>query len=396
MYHNSPWNPRVMVAGQYLILSTIPSSKFFSCPITPYLPHFSNTFHKSTATPRGKGIIPRSRWRRSALVFAAAALLTFIIHLSFVIWATTHSNDDPSGVVRPGIGIIASGDTVLLAGSNYCMQCLIAPTRKEIDAAHAENDWLDVGIPSIRNFWRIAWKRKIVWSLLALSSFFNSVVFTSTSTNLYDVYSITPGFLPSHIYPEIYTDTTQFVYLDTRKCLDEYGTAFQSSRGDLVVVPVSDLTMTHNKLSKIKSNATWTAATLLFSSVLCWTVTALNVIKGLLMLFVAYGNTERPVLTIGDAIAMALSTKISLDATTFVSIPHDVFLYQHVTNDIRWFLAILVFTSLLIIGLRANGYQPTLPIRNPYYQRISYQYPTTITPSSQSNSSLAYGRLRWD
>ncbi|KAK1544158.1 hypothetical protein CPAR01_04791 [Colletotrichum paranaense] len=414
---------------------------------------------------RGKGIIPRSRWRRSALVFAAAALLTFIINLSFVIWATTHSSDDPSGVVRPGIGIIASGEcqrikswntgahvainiisTVLLAGSNYCMQCLIAPTRKEIDAAHAENDWLDVGIPSIRNFWRIAWKRKIVWSLLAMSSFplhllFNSVVFTSTSTNLYNVYavsvknfdeddmSLAPGFLPSHLYPRIYTDTTQFVYLDTRKCLDEYGTAFQSSRGDLVVV-VDNGTAFHGvarlgldygevehpfdwicgdsqrqwtrpscdeKLSKIKSDATWTVGTnkvvkgcysektdehckLLFSSVLCWTVTALNVIKGLLMLFVAYGNTERPVLTIGDAIvsflkdgdghtkAMALSTKSSLrklgwscDPQEFHSTRRRKFaagsLLRWMTTIALWFLAILVCTSLLIIGLRANEYQ---------------------------------------
>lgn len=173
---------------------------FINHPFVGFL--LFHPFHKSTATPwnsrsttmpffhREKGIIPRSRWRRSALVFAATALLTFIINLSFVIWATTHSSDDPSGVVRPGIGIIASGEcqrikswntgahvviniisTVLLTGSNYCMQCLIAPTRKEIDTAHAQNDWLDVGIPSIRNFWRIAWKRKIVWSLLALSSF---------------------------------------------------------------------------------------------------------------------------------------------------------------------------------------------------------------------------------
>lgn len=41
---------------------------------------------------------------------------------------------------------------------------------------------------------------------------------------------------------------------------------------------------------------------LLFSRSLCWTVTILNLIKAIMMLFVAYGSSETPILTIGDAI----------------------------------------------------------------------------------------------
>ncbi|KAK0369045.1 hypothetical protein CLIM01_13602 [Colletotrichum limetticola] len=41
---------------------------------------------------------------------------------------------------------------------------------------------------------------------------------------------------------------------------------------------------------------------LMFSKTLCWIVTTLNLVKGILMLFVAYGNSERPLLNIGDAI----------------------------------------------------------------------------------------------
>lgn len=33
--------------------------------------------------------------------------------------------------------------TTLLSASNYCMQCLSAPTRDDIDVAHARGKWLD-------------------------------------------------------------------------------------------------------------------------------------------------------------------------------------------------------------------------------------------------------------
>jgi hypothetical protein len=43
--------------------------------------------------------------------------------------------------------------------SNYCMQCLSAPTRDEINSAHAQGKWLDIGVPSIRNLTSIARKK---------------------------------------------------------------------------------------------------------------------------------------------------------------------------------------------------------------------------------------------
>ncbi|KAK1846227.1 hypothetical protein CCHR01_11121 [Colletotrichum chrysophilum] len=50
------------------------------------------------------------------------------------------------------------------------MQCLMAPTRSEINESHAKQEWMDVGIPSIRNFWRIRWKRRVLWLLFLISS----------------------------------------------------------------------------------------------------------------------------------------------------------------------------------------------------------------------------------
>lgn len=60
--------------------------------------------------------------------------------------------------------------TVLLSASNYCMQCLSSRTREEVDRAHANGMWLDIGVPSVRNLQHISWRRAITWWLLGLSS----------------------------------------------------------------------------------------------------------------------------------------------------------------------------------------------------------------------------------
>jgi hypothetical protein len=60
--------------------------------------------------------------------------------------------------------------TVLLGSSNYCMQLLVSPTRKNIDAAHQKGVWLDIGVPSIRNLRYIERKKAVTWLLLGISS----------------------------------------------------------------------------------------------------------------------------------------------------------------------------------------------------------------------------------
>ena len=60
--------------------------------------------------------------------------------------------------------------TTLLGASNYGMQCLVAPTRSEIDASHSKRQWLDIGVPSLRNLRSINRKRLFLWILLAGSS----------------------------------------------------------------------------------------------------------------------------------------------------------------------------------------------------------------------------------
>ena len=60
--------------------------------------------------------------------------------------------------------------TILLSASNYCIQCLSSPTRQEVNKAHANAEWLDIGVPSIRDLRYIGWRRIITWWLLGLNS----------------------------------------------------------------------------------------------------------------------------------------------------------------------------------------------------------------------------------
>ena len=61
-------------------------------------------------------------------------------------------------------------------------RCLSSPTRKEVDRAHANGDWVDIGILSVRNIaGRVSGKRTTVWCILLATSLpihliYNSVV----------------------------------------------------------------------------------------------------------------------------------------------------------------------------------------------------------------------------
>lgn len=122
-------------------------------------------------------------WRFGVLTCAVSTFIVFLINLFVTIWAAARYGSDN------GQQILFEGDcnhagklntalhlainilgTVLLSSSNYCMQCLSAPTRKEVDRAHAKHQWLDIGILSTRNLWGISKKRVLMWWILGMSS----------------------------------------------------------------------------------------------------------------------------------------------------------------------------------------------------------------------------------
>jgi len=60
--------------------------------------------------------------------------------------------------------------TLLLSACNYCMQCLSAPNRYEIDKAHRSGLTLDLGVPSIRNLFLIRGRKAFMWCIFLLAS----------------------------------------------------------------------------------------------------------------------------------------------------------------------------------------------------------------------------------
>lgn len=60
--------------------------------------------------------------------------------------------------------------TLILASSNYCMQCLSSPSREEVDNAHSRGNWLDIGVPSLKNLLYIGLKRSTLWLVLLVTS----------------------------------------------------------------------------------------------------------------------------------------------------------------------------------------------------------------------------------
>lgn len=106
------------------------------------------------------------------------------INLGTLLWALlAHPPDDR------GVGTLRIGDcdettklnTVLhlclnvlsslfLGAGNYCMQTLVAPSRVEMDRAHAKGKSLDIGVPSIRNLKHIARVRAYLWASLGVLS----------------------------------------------------------------------------------------------------------------------------------------------------------------------------------------------------------------------------------
>lgn len=143
------------------------------------------------------------------------------------------------------------------------MQCLSSPTRSEIDKAHGQGVWLDVGVPSVRNLRRLSTTRIVLWWLLAVSSvplhlLYNSAVFSSQCTRWYSVFLTSsnfdgamlnlaaPGATQNYTYPTS-PDTTNAVQkyqknqtalekLENEACLKVYTAPIISRYSDVFLV----------------------------------------------------------------------------------------------------------------------------------------------------------------
>ncbi|KAK4249236.1 hypothetical protein C7999DRAFT_39652 [Corynascus novoguineensis] len=353
----------------------------------------------------------RARWEKASFLFCTGSLIAFIANLTFTAWAVTRPGSnihngvgELTGVtscsraksINTGIHVLINVlSTILLAGSNYCMQILSAPTREQIDEAHRKSKWVDVGVQSVRNiFGTVSAGNALLWVLLSLSSlplhlFYNSAIFTSISANEYNVTVVPSSFITiqnrSALPANFRTPRLNILYdaaisgrlirMDREECLDTYARNFQSSYGELLLVTPdptkdgTDLPSPHRHPATlalanfgcgIRQPYQWMCTgrletegicgtpcedvipefradpdqwqpfgvgarggvaecyalpteercRLLFSPTLCWVVTGLNLVKGVLMLVTALRGRRKEqggvILTMGDAVASFL------------------------------------------------------------------------------------------
>ena len=166
---------RVHTSTEYL---THPISRESYEPVNPDI-------HDDSTRPSDFDV---AGWRFGAMVALMSTLVVLLINLSVTIWvgvqlrksaSTVHSiiltllRGDCQDVERINTWVhlvINAVSAILLSASNYCMQCLSAPTRKETDKTHARGKWLDIGVPSVRNLKAIGKRKLFFWWCLGLSS----------------------------------------------------------------------------------------------------------------------------------------------------------------------------------------------------------------------------------
>jgi len=69
--------------------------------------------------------------------------------------------------VHAGLNIIS---TLVLGASTYAMQGMTAPTRQEVDKAHAKGKWLEIGTHSVRNLFHLRKRNVTIWIVLVFTS----------------------------------------------------------------------------------------------------------------------------------------------------------------------------------------------------------------------------------
>lgn len=111
------------------------------------------------------------------------ACVTTIANISFTLWAVmTDRPQNGFGTLYEGeCGYAARLNTIahvvlnmlaslFLGSGNYCMQVLVAPTPKEVEAQHARKKSYDIGIHSLHNLRSIHLNRRLLWLVLGIIS----------------------------------------------------------------------------------------------------------------------------------------------------------------------------------------------------------------------------------
>ena len=181
-----------------------------------------------------------SRWPRgcqggvtNAIIFG---IFTLIFNIAIACWLVAESGFGHNLVVMKRMScessrriitlaqlIINILATLLLTASNYCMQILSSPLREEVDAAHAANKWLFIGVPNSKNLRYLPWTRRLLLLTLAVCSLpvhllWNSAIVLELSANNYLVAAVSKEFVSG---APIDTSSSVLEYLEEAKPIVE-------------------------------------------------------------------------------------------------------------------------------------------------------------------------------
>lgn len=147
----------------------------------------------SLSVSRFRGINVRASWKQgqawvskrsrslvSQIILVSAVLVT---NSSLTIYASfRYPNSEAVGVLYKGDCdevrklnlwlhfLISVLSTLMLSASNFCMQVQSAPTRADVDKAHQQGNWLDIGLHSPRNLVYIQGWKRVSWAILGITS----------------------------------------------------------------------------------------------------------------------------------------------------------------------------------------------------------------------------------
>lgn len=234
-------------------------------------------------------------WRGGARIAFFGVCFVLVVNTIFLVFITTYypkmggfpvifrgTCTDAEFRNRVWHLVINALSTALLAASNYCMQLLCAPNRSNIDRAHAQGVWLDIGIPSIRNLRFVSWWRRFFWIALCFSSIplhlvYNSTFYAAIASRNYNILYATPEFATggqydtskfpdsadlnvTHIQQAIQAGGTvngsTWKRLDNNICVQEYAEDFVTRYRNVVAVVTnsSEITPTGSSILNVAYN----------------------------------------------------------------------------------------------------------------------------------------------
>ncbi|KUI58583.1 hypothetical protein VP1G_05857 [Cytospora mali] len=148
---------------------------------------------------------------------------------------------------------------ILILGANYVFQVLSSPTRPEVSGAHDGKHWLEIGVPSVRNFKYIGrWRAILAVVLLALAVvtqvIYNSIIFTTQAEVSYSLIVVEESFLTGAPFSDISSNNegnftrdellnlqnlasrNELTNITTSECADLLSGAFNTQYQDFLLV----------------------------------------------------------------------------------------------------------------------------------------------------------------